>query len=255
MTQTSRLVGILVGATCVLTGGCAHRPESKISVVSLEQIQLPELDTTQSLRWENAPVLPGKRKTDYQPVGSTPEHSAEPPSIHARSQAAASALTLRLQPLAAPKSIRWSWKIIESPEEAASLDPTREDSAARIILMFAAPSSAAQDALPLRDQLAMEKARLLLRTEPPYATLMYLWSADKPAEAVFVSRHTGRVRGVVVDGPASAGRWQHFDRDVQADFQRAFGEVPGPLIGVAIMTDSDNTRSRAEARFRDLHLR
>ena len=31
------------------------------------------------------------------------------------------------------------------------------------------------------------------------------------------------------------------------DFQRAFGEAPGPLTSIALMTDTDNTASSAEA--------
>jgi hypothetical protein len=34
-------------------------------------------------------------------------------------------------------------------------------------------------------------------------------------------------------------------RDLRADFRLAFGEAPGPLQSIAVMTDSDNPRSSA----------
>lgn len=39
-----------------------------------------------------------------------------------------------------------------------------------------------------------------------------------------------------------------------ADFRRAFGEEPGALIGVALMTDADNTRASAEASYGEVRL-
>jgi hypothetical protein len=41
---------------------------------------------------------------------------------------------------------------------------------------------------------------------------------------------------------------------VVADYRRAFGEAPGRLIGIAVMTDSDNTASSTEAHYGDLTL-
>ena len=49
-----------------------------------------------------------------------------------------------------------------------------------------------------------------------------------------------------VAGPDHLRLWRDHRRDVFADFRRAFGEDPGPLVAIAVMTDSDNTRSRAE---------
>ncbi|MFC3149114.1 DUF3047 domain-containing protein [Piscinibacterium candidicorallinum] len=252
MLHFGRLAGVAIAFSLLV--GCAHRSESTSPPLTLEQVALPGPPAGAYARWDNVPVLPGKRRTAYW-VEQAERSTGDARYLRARSQSAASALTLRLQPQPAPKQIAWSWKVLHAPEDAATADSTREDSAARIVLMFGPPSNAALDALPMRDQLAMEKARLLLRREPPYATLMYLWSADKSPEAIFISRHTGRVRSVIVDGPRKTVDWQSFDRDVAADFQRAFGEAPGPLIGVAIMTDSDNTGSRAEALYRDLRLR
>jgi len=41
---------------------------------------------------------------------------------------------------------------------------------------------------------------------------------------------------------------------VRADFEQAFGEAPGELQALAIMTDSDNTQSRARAWYGEIRL-
>jgi hypothetical protein len=63
------------------------------------------------------------------------------------------------------------------------------------------------------------------------------------------------VRDLVVEsGTARLGRWLSYERDVAADYRRVFGEEPGRLIGLAIMTDSDNTGTQAQALYRDVDL-
>ena len=48
-------------------------------------------------------------------------------------------------------------------------------------------------------------------------------------------------------GVARAGQWRHHRRNLREDFIRAFGEEPGDLVAVAVMTDADNTKSLARA--------
>jgi hypothetical protein len=43
-------------------------------------------------------------------------------------------------------------------------------------------------------------------------------------------------------------------RPLAADFRRAFGEDPGPLLSVGVMTDSDNTRSQARSWYGEVTL-
>jgi hypothetical protein len=50
------------------------------------------------------------------------------------------------------------------------------------------------------------------------------------------------------------GQWIPYERDVQADFKQAFGEPAGALLGVALMTDSDNTRSDTHAWYGPVRL-
>jgi hypothetical protein len=84
--------------------------------------------------------------------------------------------------------------------------------------------------------------------ELPYATLMYVWCNQREPLSVVRNPRTDRIRKLVLEsGPTRLGRWLDYERDVRADFERVFGEPPGALVGVAVMTDSDNTRSTTSA--------
>jgi hypothetical protein len=89
----------------------------------------------------------------------------------------------------------------------------------------------------------------------PYATLMYVWSSKRPEGTVIVNPRTDRIRKLVVQsGPARLGDWLTYQRDIQADYTKAFGEPPGALVGIGIMTDSDNTGSIARAWYGPVSL-
>ena len=59
---------------------------------------------------------------------------------------------------------------------------------------------------------------------------------------------TERIRKLVLEsGPKQLNHWLDYERDIRADYLKVFGEEPGRLIAVGIMTDTDNTKSSAQA--------
>ena len=99
-----------------------------------------------------------------------------------------------------------------------------------------------------RNHRMSEMSRLLTGEELPYATLMYVWANHDAPETVIVNARTDRIRKVVVEsGAQQVGHWRDYQRNIRADFFRAFGEEPGPLRAVAIMTDTDNTQTSLRA--------
>lgn len=48
----------------------------------------------------------------------------------------------------------------------------------------------------------------------------------------------------VNSGEEELGQWVTIERDIVADYREAFGDNPPPLVGVAIMSDADNTGER-----------
>jgi hypothetical protein len=126
-----------------------------------------------------------------------------------------------------------------------------DDSPVRVILAFEGDRSRFSQ----RDALLSELTRSLTGEELPYATLMYVWCNKRAPGSVIRNPRTERIRKLVLEsGPARLDRWLDYERDIRADFERAFGEPPGALVGVAIMTDSDNTRSTARAWYGPLRL-
>jgi hypothetical protein len=59
---------------------------------------------------------------------------------------------------------------------------------------------------------------------------------------------------VVSSGGNGVGTWQRYRRNFVDDYRRAFGTEPGRLIGIAILTDTDNTRQQVSAQYGKIRL-
>lgn len=185
-------------------------------------------------------ALPGKRGTRYD-LGS----EAGPAVVRARADASASMLRyrMRLEPDAL-QTLRFSWRVTALIDRADVRHRETEDSPARIVLAF----DGDHGTLPLKDRSLFELAELVTGERPPFATLMYVWDNGAPLESVVINPRSDRVRKIVVEsGPAHLRQWREHERDISADYRRAFGEAPGALIGIGLMTDADNTGTSATA--------
>jgi hypothetical protein len=174
--------------------------------------------------------------------------------LHAKADAAASGLRQQLDvdPVAWPV-VRWRWRVVDLIVGADNQDRYSEDSPVRLMLFFDGDKSA----LPIKEQMMMETARLLTGQELPYSTLMYIWENRFPVGTVLPNSFTSQVKLFVVgSGPdVRLGQWKDFERNYVEDYRRAFGASPGRLIGVGIMTDTDNTGERIEAFYGDIELK
>jgi hypothetical protein len=173
--------------------------------------------------------------------------------LHAVADGAASLLgvheTFDLQ--AAP-IIQWRWKISRLIESADNSIASKEDSPVRILLEFDGDKSK----LSIGERSQIATGKILSGRELPYATLMYIWSNKEPVGKVIANPRTRRVQMVVASSGASGvGAWQKLSRNAVEDFRRAFGEDPGKMIGVAVLTDTDNTGENAEAWYGDIVFR
>ena len=152
-------------------------------------------------------------------------------------------LTVRLEPDAL-QTLRFSWRVNSLIDRADVRRRETEDSPARIVLAF----DGDHGALPLKDRSLFELAELVTGERPPYATLMYVWDNGAPLESVVINPRSDRIRKIVVEsGPEHLRQWREHERDIAGDYRRAFGEAPGALIGIGLMTDADNTGTSATA--------
>ena len=140
--------------------------------------------------------------------------------------------------------LKFSWKVPAHLLDADVAVPELDDSPVRVFLTFEGD----RNKFSAKNALVSEMANLLLGEPLPYATLVYLWSKRQPLGSVILGQRTDRVRNIVIEtGSANLNQWIDYERDISADFETAFGEKPGKLLRIALMTDSDNTKSQTTA--------
>jgi hypothetical protein len=92
---------------------------------------------------------------------------------------------------------------------------------------------------------------------PSIKAIKYIWSDTLPIGAVFDSPHSSGTKIIVVrSGRALEGTWVAEERNVLSDYERCFGKETKRLVvqGIAILTDSDNTNSRAVGDYDDISI-
>lgn len=148
--------------------------------------------------------------------------------------------------------VTWRWKLGTLPKGADNDSSSKEDAAARLVLVFEGDRSK----LPLRDRTVMEVGDALSGRTMPFATLMYITSSVAPVGTIISNPHTRRVQMVVASrADDGLGHWQTMTRDVVKDYRAAFNnEEPGKLQAYGVMSDSDNTETEAEAWYGDIHF-
>ncbi|MFO1340677.1 MAG: DUF3047 domain-containing protein [Burkholderiaceae bacterium] len=149
------------------------------------------------------------------------------------------------------RAVSFSWWVQDAPASADLAEADQADAPVRVMFGFDGDVAS----LPLGTRMLFDLAQALTGEQPPYATLVYVWDPRLPVGTVVKNPRSDRIRNLVVDsGPAPLRRWRDHRRDLAADFRLAFGEEPGPLTTIALMTDSDNTRSQARAWYGPVEL-
>ena len=92
----------------------------------------------------------------------------------------------------------------------------------------------------------------------PFVTaIKYIWSDTLPEGTVLDSPYSSGAKMMVLrSGRALAGTWVAEERDVLSDYERLFEkkEKHPKAIGIAILTDSDNTKSRAVGDYAEIAI-
>lgn len=192
--------------------------------------------------WQHVPLNARKTPTRYEVA----RHEGE--IVLAADARGAVSLVMRAADVDLERApvVTWRWRLDEHPTGADNSIAAREDAAARVVFVFDGDRSR----LPFQDRAVMRVARSLSGRDLPYATLMYVSSPQAAVGTIVPNPHTRRVQMIVAStDPGGPGGWHSLRRDLVRDFERAFGELPGRLIAYGVMTDSDNTASRARARY------
>lgn len=243
------MLALAIGLT-----GCTQQPlmpQATSSPLSTQEATFALFSQSEAGRlpsaWEPLVLLRTKKKTQYELV--TEENRTV---LHARAEGASSGLMQQVHadPMQQPW-LEWQWKVSKLVAAADNTQRTTEDSPVRIILGF----DGDKDNLPFADQILFETAKIVTGYDFPYATLMYIWENKAPVGTVIRSTHSSRIRMMVAEqGPEGVGKWRNFTRNIVEDYEKAFGEKPGKLIGVGVLTDTDNTGETVEAWYGDIRL-
>lgn len=195
--------------------------------------------------WARVPINASKRPTDYTIV-----RDGDISVLHADAKSAASMFMRDVSiDLQRTPRVHWRWKLGRLPTGADNAVASKEDSAARLVFAFGGDRST----LPFFDHVKMDLADSLSGQHMPYATLMYISSSVAPEGQRIENPHSRRVQMLVAGRAADAlGSWQTIERDVVADYLAAFGEPLSRMVAYGVLTDSDNTRSEAEAWYGDI---
>lgn len=132
--------------------------------------------------------------------------------------------------------ISWQWKVAQFPKKNSAKNIKngwfeQDDYAARVYVIF--PS--------------------IIFTN--IKAIEYIWDETLPEGKILSSPYLPNIKLIIIrSGKQNPGQWIAEKRNIYEDFIRAFGETPGKVGAIALMTDSDNTLSTAEAFYKDIKV-
>ncbi len=192
--------------------------------------------------------LPGRERTEYALIQE--ENYAR---ICAKSHNTASGLVYAVD--LDPREydvIEWTWKVDAAVPEGDLTKKKGDDYPARIYLTFDFDPAD----LPFVERVKHTLIKTFTNYEIPLRALNYVWANKAAPGTVAPNPYTNWVQMVAVQsGNQNAGTWRMEMRNILDDFRNAFNEEPMNITGVAIMTDTDDTKSSATGYYGDITFR
>jgi hypothetical protein len=185
-----------------------------------------------------APGLPGWTAVEY--PGIAPAHfAAAADGTLAIATDSSAGMLWRLLPGAAAQSAtaRWRWRVDEGVAPTDLTSRGADDRAIGIYFVFSE-----------RPDL-VKNGPMAVLASPAVTALVYVFGGDQPRGTVIASPHMGARGKFIALRRADALKrvWYDESVDLARDYARAFGRPMTRLIGVAISSDSDDTRTHNRA--------
>jgi hypothetical protein len=240
------------GAGALGLGGCATRAPIETPPAEMPDVIAPFSTAAPGARtplgWHPYALRRDRAATRYTVV-----RDRDRAVLHAKADAAATGLRclVRIDPVMRPR-LQFSWRVAAISQQTSVDTPEQDDAPARVIVAFDGDPAR----LSLRDRLIFDQVELFTGQRLPFATLMYVWCANLPPETVVRNHRTSRIHYLTVEsGPRRLGQWLNYERDVVADYKRIYGEAPGLISSVGVLTDSDALKHEQQAWYGDITLR
>ncbi len=172
--------------------------------------------------------------------------------LKAESTSSASGLLrkIRIDPKEYPV-VTWRWKVLNTLKKGDVTQKLGDDYPARLYITFQYDPAA----LSFLEKIKYNTAKLFYGDDPPAGAINYIWGSKAPKGTMVPNPYTNRVVMIVVEsGTSRLNTWVNETRNIVQDYQKAFGTDPPIISGVAIMTDTDNTKESATAYYGDIRF-
>ncbi len=145
--------------------------------------------------------------------------------------------------------VQWRWKVENILQDGDVTKKEGDDYPARLYITFEYDSTK----VGFFEKAQYETAKLLYGQYLPIGALNYIWASKSPIGTMTPNPYTDQVTMIVIQsGETKLNEWVTEERNVYKDYMKAFGEDPPKISGIAIMTDTDNTKEHAVAYFGDI---
>jgi hypothetical protein len=147
--------------------------------------------------------------------------------------------------------LNWRWKVSNVFAKGDARSKNGDDYPARIYVAFEFQPAKAG----FFERAKRKAVEVVFGETLPGNAINYIWANRLPVGEWVNNPYTDETRMLAVSsGAEKAGDWVNIERDIMADYRKAFGEEPPPIVGIAIMSDSDNTGEKASAWYGDIQL-
>ena len=149
----------------------------------------------------------------------------------------------------------WRWKINRVVGMAIENRKDRNDSAARIRVIFGKGGEKTPSIPPEMEEFLKSLGIRRSATEPAGFKIDYIWGNRIPRDEILDYPGSRNHKVVVVEsGKARVNQWVWEKRNLLEDYERLFEAAPPGLAGIVILTDTDHTNEGVEAWYSSIVL-
>ena len=130
----------------------------------------------------------------------------------------------------------WEWKVAQFPDKTKSGNTKagwieKDDYAARVYVIF-----------PSWNFMNIK-------------SIEYIWDENLPEGTISTSPYFGNIKLIVAEsGRKNMNKWVFKKRNIYEDYKKCFKGTPPAVGAIALMTDTDNTLSTAEASYKNIRV-
>ena len=147
--------------------------------------------------------------------------------------------------------ISWRWKISNVIRQAIETQKDRNDSAARVIIIF----KTRPEEITLWHGLEYLLSRILRKNEPVGPRIEYIWGNRIEKERILENPSVKYSRVIVLEtGEGKVNRWIWEKRNLVKDYKAAFGTDPEGILALGIQTDTDQSNEGVTAYYGEIFL-